>query len=138
MKTKKFFYLTLFTLSMIIFFGLDVFAFQTDPPPVNSWQDFANELIGKYFATTAQFAALVTLLSQFILTRFLTGLNGIYKQLITFGIALILSLAAYFAKFGLFADMTAAGAIWTALNIGMGSNSIFDFFKNLFKKKEEV
>lgn len=93
------------------------------------------ELIGKFFLTTAAFAAANVAVSGFLL-KFIPA-EGVIKQVITLAIAVVLSLIGFLLKVGIFENLTIAAAIWTGVQaVGFGSNALFDLIRGLFFKKE--
>lgn len=134
---KTFFYLgMILTASFILFSGVDLFAFQTDPTEVENWKDLANKIIGPYFASVTAFSGAVTALAGLLFSYVFKDLNGNWKRLITLAIALILSIAANLLNFGVFASMTVAGTVMVAIQVTFGANGLWEWIKDSFKRKK--
>lgn len=137
---KRFLTLTLTILVMSILATASLLAFQVDPeaPQVAGWMEVLNSLFGEYFTSVGGFTAAIITLSSFLFEVVLKDkvTKNTHKRLITMAISLVLGIGAHFLGFGVFAGMEIAAIFMLAINVSFGSNGIFSFFKDIFKKKD--
>lgn len=83
------------------------------------------DFLVQYVTNFAAFSATIILLTS--LVNKLVTLKGFVKQYLSWGIAGIVSVVAYFLKIGMFGELSIWLTLLTAILFGLGSNGIFDW-----------
>lgn len=133
--SKRVFLLSLLLMSLALIPGMELIA-QDTVATSGSFTDLVNQLIGDWFKTAAAFSAIVLTASGLINSYLLPDVTGLIKQLISWGIAILLSIIGYSLDMGIFSELTVAGSIVLAVQIASGSNSIFDLLKGILKARK--
>lgn len=132
---------------VLLFFGLlfvsiGLFAQEITPP--ESWTDIVINLKG-LFGSFVGIAAVTTFAATFFI-GLLKVEKGFVKQLVAWGVGIILVVVASLVKFGYAADLPLGIAVLHGFAAGLASNGIadvpflkdfLDVIEGLFEKKEE-